>query len=399
MRYIHLSLVIISLLAVSCSPRVTSHLSGQYGPLPADEEVTVLPVGAAVPAAAERLGDVVVKDSGFSSAKNGTFSAVLDLAKQEARGAGGNVLLLTDHRKPDFSSTIHRIRADVYRADSAAIVPVAEFIPSPALVDTVYPEMNVRVKMPKTFVVGLWGGGGFRTNRMDPQLTGKEREYASALRWGFDFGADAVYYFGNWGLGVRYSSLRAHHRDDMVVSTSEGQRTGMLDTHSNIWFLGPVAGFREPFGDNGNCLYSIIGVGYMGYKQEQVFRSYYPVFIKGLRGFREGHVFLFEIREMRGSRKIQRNALPEQQHLFLRYDVCGDPQEGTVVVGFADRAGYMFRFSRYVLRFDTVFIFWRDICAGKPSGKIDDAPRAERCRQRAGRRNDNQRDHQDHGCG
>lgn len=268
-------------LCVSCSPRVTSHLSGQYGPLPADEEVTVLPVGAAVPAAAERLGDVVVKDSGFSLAKNGTFSAVLDLAKQEARGAGGNVLLLTDHRKPDFSSTIHRIRADVYRADSAAIVPVAEFIPSPALVDTVYTQMNVRVKMPKTFVVGLWGGGGFRTNRMDPQLTGKEREYASALRWGFDFGADAVYYFGNWGLGVRYSSLRAHHRDDMVVSTSEGQRTGMLDTHTNIWFLGPVAGFREPFGDNGNCLYSIIGVGYMGYKQEQVFRSYYPIFIKG----------------------------------------------------------------------------------------------------------------------
>ena len=101
------------------------------------------------------------------------------------------------------------------------------------------------------------------------------------LKTAVRFGADAVYYFGNWGLGVRYSSLRAHHRDDMVVSTSEGQRTGMLDTHSNIWFLGPVAGFREPFGDNGNCLYSIIGVGYMGYKQEQVFRSYYPVFIKG----------------------------------------------------------------------------------------------------------------------
>jgi hypothetical protein len=48
---------------------------------------------------------------------------------------------------------------------------------------------------------------------------------------------------------------------------------------------------------------------------------------------------------MRGSREIQRNALPEQQRLFLRHDVGGDPQDGAIVVGFADRAGYMFRFS------------------------------------------------------
>ena len=102
-----------ALVLSSCSPRVTSHLNSPYGPLAKDETVSVLPVGSEVPGAAERLGDVAVNDSGFTSSKNGTYDAVIDLATQEARQAGGNVLLLTEHRRPDYAQLDIRINKKI----------------------------------------------------------------------------------------------------------------------------------------------------------------------------------------------------------------------------------------------------------------------------------------------
>ena len=268
---------------VGCSPRVTSHLNSPYGPLAEEETVTVLPLGSAVPASAEALGDVAIKDSGFTTRKNGTYAAVIELAKQEARQAGGNVLVLTDHRLPDYVSTIHRIQADVYRVDSADDVQMAMTSPveSSAPADSVateesVPEEVVAVKPPKTFMIGIWGGGGYRTNRIDPQLTGADRDYVAAMKWGYDFGADALYYFSDWGLGLRYSSLRSHHNGRASFVGDGKAQTGDVDSHSNIWFLGPTVALRDTYGTKGNSLYVLYGLGYMGYKIESEIPSYYP---------------------------------------------------------------------------------------------------------------------------
>lgn len=274
---------------VGCSPRVTSHLNATYGPLPEDEAVVVLPLGSTVPASAEALGDVAIKDSGFTTRKNGTYAAVIELAKQEARQAGGNVLVLTDHRLPDYVSTIHRIQADVYRVDSADDVQMAMTSPveSSAPADSVateesVPEEIVAVKPPKTFMIGIWGGGGYRTSRLDPQLTGAEREYMSAMRWGLDYGADAIYYMGGWGLGLRYSSFRAHHCDNASFTTSDGvQRSGMVDSTNNIWFLGPVMALRDTYNEKGNSVSALYGIGYLGDKMIEEVPSYYPVTARG----------------------------------------------------------------------------------------------------------------------
>ena len=274
--------------SVSCSPRVTSHLNTTYEPLPETESVAVLPVGSAVPEAAELLGDVAVNDSGFTSSKNGTYDAVIDLATQEARRAGGNVLLLTEHRKPDYVSSIHRIKADVYHANAADSLHLAMTSPveAAAPADSVAVAENesaetVRTK-PKSFMLGIWGGGAFRTNRLDPQLSGAERDYMSAMRWGLDYGADAIYYMGGWGLGLRYNSFRAHHCDNASFTTADGvRRSGMLDSTSDIWFLGPVLAFRDTYGEKGNSVNFLYGIGYLGDKEKEEVPSYYPVTARG----------------------------------------------------------------------------------------------------------------------
>lgn len=138
------------------------------------------------------------------------------------------------------------------------------------------PEEVVTVKPPKTFMIGIWGGGGYRTNRIDPQLTGADRDYVAAMKWGYDFGADALYYFSDWGLGLRYSSLRSHHNGRASFVGDGKAQTGDVDSHSNIWFLGPTVALRDTYGTKGNSLYVLYGLGYMGYKLESEIPSYYP---------------------------------------------------------------------------------------------------------------------------
>ena len=131
-------------------------------------------------------------------------------------------------------------------------------------------------------MLGIWGGGAFRTNRLDPQLTRAERDYMFAMKWGFDYGADAIYYMGDWGLGIRYSSFRAHHCDNANFTTSDGvQRSGMVDSTNNIWFLGPVVALRDTYNEKGNSVSILYGVGYLGDKIIEEVPSYYPVTAKG----------------------------------------------------------------------------------------------------------------------
>ena len=111
------------LLIAACSPKVTSSLTSSYPPLDPSEEVYVVELNAPEPENAEFLGSFKIGDSGFTSNKNGSYEAVIELARQQARLAGGNVVRIRRHQKPDMKSTIHRITADILRVqDPEALV-------------------------------------------------------------------------------------------------------------------------------------------------------------------------------------------------------------------------------------------------------------------------------------
>lgn len=115
--------VLAGALLAACSPKVSSNLARTYTPLGDDVDVAVLEVGVPVPEDAELIGDIKIGDTGFTATKNGTFEDILALAKAQARAAGGNVISLTEHRWPDGSSTIHRIKANILRVADISGLP------------------------------------------------------------------------------------------------------------------------------------------------------------------------------------------------------------------------------------------------------------------------------------
>lgn len=104
-----------------CSPKITSSVTAAHTPLAKDAEVLVLEIDAPMPENAEVLGQIKIGDTGFTT-KNGNYAAVLNIAKDEARKAGGNVVKITEHKSPDMLSSMHRIKAVILRVDDLSVL-------------------------------------------------------------------------------------------------------------------------------------------------------------------------------------------------------------------------------------------------------------------------------------
>lgn len=99
----------------SCSPRITTSIQKSYEPIAYTEEIKVINSLIDVPQGAEILGKVNVDDSGFTT--NCSYDTMLNVVMLEARKAGGNAICITNHLTPDFSSSCHRILANIYKID------------------------------------------------------------------------------------------------------------------------------------------------------------------------------------------------------------------------------------------------------------------------------------------
>lgn len=107
---------LLALILIGCSPRVTTNLQTSYDPLNEDEPVAVLGIDEPRPDNSVFLGTVSIGDTGFTM-NGGSYDEVVSLAKERARQAGGNVLRITKHTAPDWVSSIHRIQAEILRAE------------------------------------------------------------------------------------------------------------------------------------------------------------------------------------------------------------------------------------------------------------------------------------------
>ena len=80
---------------------------------PYSGEVTVVGVGSVELKNCEFLGSISVGESGFTRTKNCTYQAVINDAILLARSMVGNVICITKHKEPGWSSC-HQIQCDVY---------------------------------------------------------------------------------------------------------------------------------------------------------------------------------------------------------------------------------------------------------------------------------------------
>lgn len=117
------------LLTSSCSPKVSTSISKHYAALDYREEVTVFMPVDDFPADAEVVGTVKIGDSGFST--DCGLDVAIEKAKEEARKAGGNAIKITRHQPPSFwTSSCHRIKADILKIDASGIIKADEPVPA-----------------------------------------------------------------------------------------------------------------------------------------------------------------------------------------------------------------------------------------------------------------------------
>ena len=116
-----LSVLLVSFLFLmtGCAPKVITNISKSYPASVTADKVRLYELGEAVPASAERIGNVSVVDNGVSTKCN--YDQVVWLAKQETAKAGGNALALTDHRKPSLlGSSCHQIAGSMLLVSDTA---------------------------------------------------------------------------------------------------------------------------------------------------------------------------------------------------------------------------------------------------------------------------------------
>ena len=83
-------------------------------PLNRETTVQVIGIGQQVPYNVKLLGSVKIGEAGFTKTSNCTYQKVLNDAIEQARTMGGNLIQIIEHKEPDFRSSCHRIKADVY---------------------------------------------------------------------------------------------------------------------------------------------------------------------------------------------------------------------------------------------------------------------------------------------
>lgn len=114
-------------------------------------------------------------------------------------------------------------------------------------------------------------GASYQAGTIPDGLGAVERDQAKALQWGLTYDADVTcYFFGTFGLGVKYNSFRTSHQQNIVATLNSGEtQSGLLSDKINIWFVGPMLSSRD-FTKGRSCWIMNAGLGYMGYHDDAV---------------------------------------------------------------------------------------------------------------------------------
>lgn len=255
-----------ALILASCSPKLTYTKIKAKAPLEPTAEVVVLSPNTPEPENATVLETINIGDTGFTSTQNGSYEAVIALAKEEARKAGGNVVHITRHLEPDISCSIHRIEGVILWVEDLDSLPSEE---EPSQTE----EAPVAQKAIHPLRFAVQGGAGYILAPVSSDLDPILYSHTKDMKWGFSYGADVNYFFGsNIGAGLKFHNIHVGHQMPITVTYQDGTvRSGSLEDRIHIMFLGPVVSSRLPHNNNRNVLIAQIGAGYVMYSDKAVF--------------------------------------------------------------------------------------------------------------------------------
>jgi hypothetical protein len=280
--------VITILLFSSCALRVNKDITKFYSPQFPDDNFKIY-YYSLMPENAEIIGTISIMDGGMTMTCD--LATVLNLAKIEAGQAGGNGLLITKHTKPSaFGSSCHQISAMILKIpDSPTVTNTDEDwsqgVVSSAgnTVDTTKTKTKSATKMipfeiprylPK-MIFSLDGGYGWKTARINPNLTPDQKEFIEHLSSGFVWNASAAYIFEN-SYAIKLTYLQYLTSYITEAYDKETHQTGTYSTKQTISYVGPTVARYDVFGKDKNWFVNYyVGLGYMMFYSNETFRNDY----------------------------------------------------------------------------------------------------------------------------
>ncbi len=111
-----LFLLVVTIILVSCSPKLRSSIIKKLPELPENELVVVLDIYDEQNIAFEKTGEIKTTDNGFSSYCS--YYESINNLKRLARKSGANLIRISKHKRPDKWSSCHRLWGDIYKVEN-----------------------------------------------------------------------------------------------------------------------------------------------------------------------------------------------------------------------------------------------------------------------------------------
>lgn len=254
------------LMFCSCNPRITTELINVATPLDVNQYVAVYELDKALPSNSEIIGEVNIDDAGLTT--NCSYDYVVELAKVEARKAGGNALKITRHITPDLYSSCHRISAQILLVDAPVSGQMVQKNPD-ALNSQPVAASKSFVKMADPRIRFSLYGGLSNVLAKNPDVTDAVLDqYSKNLESGYNLGSDFTYYFSNMsGVGIKCNMLRTSNSlNGVTIYDDYGHsQYGTISDDITFLFVGPSLNYRIIGTDKKGALYFSASAGYSGY--------------------------------------------------------------------------------------------------------------------------------------
>lgn len=257
--------VIIALLFASCAPDVSKTITKLHLPQIPDSTFKFYYNNKEVPPKTDVIGTLSIKDGGFTTGCDS--ASVFNLAKTESGQAGGNALLITNHKRPSpLGSNCHQIEGMILRVlDTAMNLPSNSADTS--IIDTNFIKM-IKLEKPNylpKMIFGLDVGYGRRLAKTPPNLTSAEIDYLNKLRNGFVWNASFNYIFSKKSYGLKLTYL-GFYSSTPIEFRAPDAITQSTEKHS-IHYIGPALTGFSVFGENKSWIISsYAGFGYISHR-------------------------------------------------------------------------------------------------------------------------------------
>ena len=197
----------------SCSPRITTSLFKKEKPLSKNSIVIVYDKNDTLPVTTVKLGTTKVNDN--VSTAEFDYNSVIDIAKLEARKAGGNAIRIIKHQMPNLLNTGHEVYADILKIDTSIVYQ---------RFNEKYKESNIIIPY-SHWRLAIDGGYSYSLGKDVPNSDTRIQTYNNQMRNGLNVGAEINYFVvnGQMGIGINYKSVTSQNSLAGVTYSNNGQ--------------------------------------------------------------------------------------------------------------------------------------------------------------------------------